>query len=122
MKPLKEKEVRVVPNEIDDSPTLVSALMVSALNICTWEGAVTDALMIKDLKSDGNDSGGGLSFFDALSSCAKDGDLMMSIGSTFASKLPDIAVISEESDSDEFPSDSGEEEDWFDAMQDDLDD
>ena len=61
-------------------------------------------------------------FFDGLSSHAEDGDFMMSIGSTFTSELPNIAVISEECDSDESPSDSGEEEDWFDAMEDDLND
>ena len=117
MKALKEREVRVVLNKIDDSPT-----MVSALHICAGEGVAIDALIMNDPKPDGSDSGGGLSFFDALSSHAKDGDFMMSIGSTFASELSNIAVISEESNSDEHPSDSGEEEDWFDTMEEDLDD
>ena len=75
-----------------------------------------------DSNSDDNDSGGLLSFFDALSSHAKDGDFMMSIASTSASKLPNITVVSEEGDSNEFSSDSGEKEDWFDAMEDDVDD
>ena len=107
----------MVLKEIDDSPA-----MLSALHICAGEGAAIDALMMKDSKVDGTDSGGGLSFFDALSSCAEDGDFMMIIGSASVSELPDIAVISEESDSEDFPSNSGEEEDWVDAMEDDLSD
>ena len=63
MKPLKEREVRVVLNKIDDSPA-----MVSSLHICAGEEAAIDALMMNDPKPDGNDLSGGLSFFDALSS------------------------------------------------------
>ena len=43
MKPLKEREVRVVLNKIDDSPAMVSALL-----ICDGEGAAIHALMTKD--------------------------------------------------------------------------
>ena len=67
--------------------------------------------MMNDSKPDRNVSGGGISFFYALSSHAEDVDFMMSIGSTFASELPDISVISDESNSDGCPSNSGEEED-----------
>ena len=58
-----------------------------------------------------NDSVDRMTFFDTLSSCAKDGDFMMSIGSTLTSDLPTLEAVSDDSDSDAFESDSDTEED-----------
>ena len=68
MKPLREREVRMVLNEIDDSPA-----GASVLHTTTGEEVAIDALKMNDPKQDNNDPGRGLLFFDALSSCAEDG-------------------------------------------------
>ena len=104
-------------DEIEEDQT-----MASSLHIGSVEGAVIDAMMSSHTTVDGNDSVDRMTFFDALSSRAKDGDFMMSIGSTFASDLPTLEAVSDDSDSDAFESDSDTEEDWFDAHEDDLED
>ena len=108
--------MRVVLNEIDDIPAMASALPTTA-----GEEVAIDALMMDDPKQDDNDPERGLLFFDALSSCAEYGNFMISISSTFASELPDIAVISDETNTDDCLYYSGGEEDWVDVMEDDLD-
>ena len=103
-------------DEIEEDQT-----MASSLHIGSVEGAVIDARMSSHTMVNDDDSVDGMTFFDALSSCAKDGDFMMSIGSTLASDLPTLEAVSDDSDSDAFESDSDTEEDWFDAHEDDLD-
>lgn len=71
LKPPKEREVRIV---LDDLP--VDQLMASALHIGTSEEAVVDASVCIT-----RDAG-------ALSARAEQGNFMMSIGSTTVSKLP----------------------------------
>ena len=104
-------------DEIEEDQT-----MTSSLHIGSMEGAVVDARMSSHTMVDDNDSVDGMTFFDALSSREKDGDYMMSIGSTFTSDLPTLEAVSEDSDSNSFEPNSDTEEDWFDAHEDDLDD
>ena len=104
-------------DEIEEDQT-----MTSSLHIGSVEGAVVDERMSSHTMVDDDDSVDGMTFFDALSSHAKDGDYMMSIGSTFDSDLPTLEAVSEDSDSDSFEPGSDTEDYWFDAHEDDLDD
>ena len=116
IKPSKDREFRVILDGIEEDQT-----MTSSLHIGSMEGVVIDARMSSHTMVDDDDSVDGMSFYDALYSRAKDGDYMMSIGSTFASDLPTLEAVSEDSDSDSFEPNSDTEEDWFHAHEDDLD-
>ena len=114
IKSSKNQEFRLVLDGIEEDQT-------SSLHIGSMEGADVDARMSSHTTVDDNDSVDGMTFYDALYSCAKDGDYMMPIGYTFVSDLPTLEAVSEDSDSDSFEPDSDTEEDWFNAHEDDLD-
>ena len=116
IKPSKDREFRVVLDGIEEDQT-----MTSSLHIGSMEGAVVNARMSSHTTVDDNDSVDGMTFYDALHSRGKDGDYMMSIGSTFASDLRTLEAVSEDSEPDSFEPNSDTEEDWFDAHKDDLD-
>ena len=119
MKPLKERAVRVVLDEIPDDEA-----MVSALHVCPEEGAYIDALLSDetDLQPGNAVPGEELSLEEALSSRAEDGDFMMSIGSTLTPELPDLRTVSEDEWSSDESAQSEEEEDQWETMEEEIDD
>ena len=77
IKPNKDREFRVILDGIEEDQTMTSSLHIGSI-----EGAVIDVRMSSHTMVDDDDSVDGMTFYDTLYSHAKDGDYMMSIGST----------------------------------------
>ena len=117
VKPLREREVRVVLDDIPEDEAMVSSLWVSPS-----EGAHIDALMPNDSETEEPFTDEVYTFAEALSKRAEEGDFKMSIGSTLASGLTFLIVASDD-EWDENQSEEAEEpeEDQWDEMEDEID-
>ena len=117
MKPVKEREFRVVLDEIpEDDP------MVSALWVCPTEGVAIDSLLSDGLKPDECDDGLSLSLDEAITSRAMDGDFMMSIGSTVSSDLPQVTAVTDDEESGDESDEAAPGYNCMGSMEDELDD
>ena len=116
MKPVKDREVRVV---LDDVP--VDEALASALSLCPQEGAMIDTLLSDDVKPE-IVPGEPLSFDAALSQRGDDGNFMMSIGSTTAHDSIYLETVEEDEDESEDESVVSCDEDQWETMEDEIDD
>lgn len=111
LKPVKDREVRIVLDEIQEEETMESSLCIS-----TMEGAFIDVLMDHP-EDDNSGMDGGRSFADALCQRAESGDFMMSIGSTHVSDEPTLVSLGEDEDSIDGSTESGIDGEWWNAME-----
>jgi hypothetical protein len=121
MRPLKDREVRVILDEIPEDEVMVSSLCVPPA-----EGAYIDSLMHNDDEPDEASPTqlyDGPSFADALSKRAEEGDFKMSIGATHSSDSTLLTVLSEDEWSDDTSEDTEEErEDDWEGLEAEIDD
>lgn len=108
----RDRPMRVVIDKIPDSQH-----MVSSLHIGSVEREFVDTLMAPELDSDDAQQME-LSFGEALCERAADGDFMMSIGSTYKTDQPDLVSLT---DSGSEESSDCATEDWWSAMEEELD-
>ena len=111
MRAPKDREVRVVLDDVPDDQG-----MISSLYVCDREEAFVDSLLVGGPVTEELDQPAFAdvhSFASALSNRAKDGDYMMSIGSTYTSE--DAVTTDEEM------SDSGSEEDQWSDLEAEID-
>ena len=114
MIPLKDREVKVVLDDIPDDEA-----MVSALHIPAGEGAAVDALLTESPMPEDDESHGMPAPIDeAMLQRAEDGDYMMSIGSSFVSKKDSVIM----SDTEDETVSSDEADDQWDDMEEEIDD
>ena len=117
MKPLSQREVRVVLDEIPEEDA-----MVSALHICPREEATIDALLSQDTEPGDDDTGSNLAFDQALLKRAEQGEYMMSIGSTSTNNKDYVlSDTDDETVSVSGDEESGEEEDQWEELEDQID-
>ena len=115
LKPPKDRELRMVLDDIPEDEAMVASMAVSK-----EEMAFVDALMTEETEPKGAVFGEASSLARALSDRAEEGEFKMSIGSTYASDLPNLMPASDDESS--TSSGSETEEEWWDTLEQEVED
>jgi hypothetical protein len=117
VKPPREREVRIVLDDVPEDEAMMSSLWVSPR-----EGAHIDGLMSNDPETEETITDEVYTFAEALSRKAEEGDFKMSIGSTYAPHSTLFTVTSNDDWTEDQPEGYEEsEEDQWDDMEDVID-
>jgi hypothetical protein len=117
VKPPREREVRIVLDDVPEDEAMMSSLWVSPS-----EGAHIDVLMSNDPETEEPITDEVYTFSEALSRKAEEGNFKMSIGSTYAPHSNLLTVTSDDYWSNDQSEEAEEsEEDQWDDMEDVID-